>query len=197
MQHLLQDSESSINTNDKNITHISCSSTMHTETAQSWDSLLRWSVYCQLPSCSEAWYLLSNKPAESLSSSSLPSPMCFSLLHRELLQQDAGMGVSSMLQVCCLSFTGQFTVKAGESNSKGLKSTERIIIVQSEHIFCYTTKLHHNVVSWGEKKDSEMNNFTVKQRKKNPKPTTNKKPTRLAVPNICGWCIHPFSPEWP
>lgn len=72
-----------------------------------------------------------------------------------------------------LSFTGQFTIKAGESNSKGLKSTERIIIVQSEHIFCYTTKLHHNVVSWGEK-DSETNNFTVKQRKKKPNPPQTK-----------------------
>lgn len=96
-----------------------------------------------------------------------------------------------------LSFTGQFTIKAGESNSKGLKSTERIIIVQSEHIFCYTTKLHHNVVSWGEK-DSETNNFTVKQRKKKTKPTTNKNP-HIWQSQIyaVGVSIHPFSPAWP
>lgn len=70
-----------------------------------------------------------------------------------------------MSQVCCFSFTGQFTIKAGQSNSKGLKSTKRIVIVQSENIFCYTTKLHHNVVSWEEKKNSETSNFRGKQRK--------------------------------
>lgn len=68
-----------------------------------------------------------------------------------------------MSQVRCFSFTGQFTVKAGESNSKSLKSTERIVIVQSENVFCYTTELHHNVVSWGEKERPAI--FRGKQRK--------------------------------
>lgn len=109
-----------------------------------------------------------------------------------------------MFQVCCPSFTDQFTIKAGESNSKGLKSTERVIIVQSEHIFCYTTKLHHDVVSWGEKtfrdeqfhsEAKEKNQTTTTKKKSQTKPN-HKNPTRLAVPNMCGWCIHSFPPEW-
>lgn len=39
-----KDSESRINSDNKNITNIPCSSTMSTETAQSWDSLLRRST---------------------------------------------------------------------------------------------------------------------------------------------------------
>lgn len=109
-----------------------------------------------------------------------------------------------MFHACCPSFTDQFAIKAGESNSKGLKSTERVIIVQSEHIFCYTTKLHHNVVSWGEKTFRDEQ-FHSEGKEKNEKTTTSKMPNKtqpqtpphLPVPNICGWCIHPFSPEWP
>lgn len=101
------------------------------------------------------------------------------------------MGVSSTSQVCSLSFTGQFAIKAGESNSKSLKSTERIIIVQSEHIFCYTTELHHNVVSWGGKKRFRDQQFHREAKKTNKWTKVQK---YLAVPNISG--IHPLSPNW-
>ncbi len=41
-----------------------------------------------------------------------------------------------------------FAIKAGESDGKGLYGTQRIPIVQSEGIVCYSPKLHHNVVLW-------------------------------------------------
>lgn len=150
----------------------------------------------------EGWNWFSNKPAEVCP----PYPFQYALhCHTwNSFLQDVGVGVSSMFQVCCPSFTDQFTIKAGESNSKGLKSTERVIIVQSEHIFCYTTKLHHDVVSWGEKtfrdeqfhSEAKGKNQTTTKKKSQTKPN-HKNPTCLAAPNMCGWCIHPFPPEGP
>lgn len=47
-----------------------------------------------------------------------------------------------------LLLAGDFAIKAGESDGKGLYGTQRIPIVQSEGIVCYSPKLHHNVVLW-------------------------------------------------
>lgn len=113
------------------------------------DSLPRW-VYCLLPQI--FWSLLfAFQICRNLESSPLPSQCAF---HYSTWNSCKKM--QAWEWVPCFkshfSFTGQFTIKAGQSNSKGLKSTERVIIVQSEHIFRYTAKLHHNVVSWEDKK---------------------------------------------
>lgn len=50
--------------------------------------------------------------------------------------------------VFTLLLTGDFAIKAGESDGKGLYGTQRIPVVQSEGIVCYSPKLHHNVVLW-------------------------------------------------
>lgn len=146
----------------------------------------------------EGWNWFSNKPAEVCP----PYPFQYALhCHTwNSFLQDVGVGVSSMFQVCCPSFTDQFTIKAGESNSKGLKSTERVIIVQSEHIFCYTTKLHHNVVSWGEKtfrdeqfhSEAKGKNQTTTKKKK-PNKTQPQKPHTSGSPKYV-WLVYPSFP---
>jgi len=147
---------------------------MHTETAQSWYSPLRWSAGKYHNALRPGNCFLVSLQRSVLQFPSIPNVLF--ITPSETLTTSCRDG--SEFHVSSLLFTGQFTIKAGESNSKGLKSTERIIIVQSEHIFCYTTKLHHNVVSWGEKKNSDPNNFTVKQKKPNPQQnqTQTKKP---------------------
>lgn len=47
---------------------------------------------------------------------------------------------------CCFSFTCQLAVKAGQPDGEGLKCTQRVVIVQCEHIISHTTKLHDYVV---------------------------------------------------
>ncbi len=47
-----------------------------------------------------------------------------------------------------LLLAGDFAIKAGESDGKGLYGTQRIPVVQSEGVVCYSPKLHHNVVLW-------------------------------------------------
>lgn len=45
-------------------------------------------------------------------------------------------------------FTSNFAIKAGECDGKGLHSIHGVVIVQSEYIVSYPSKLHHNVVHW-------------------------------------------------
>lgn len=46
---------------------------------------------------------------------------------------------------------GQLAVKAGEADGKGLKSAERVVVVQRELILGHTPKLHDDVRSWKHK----------------------------------------------
>lgn len=50
--------------------------------------------------------------------------------------------------VFALLLAGDFAIKAGEGDGKGLYGTQRIPVVQSESIVCNSPKLHHNVVLW-------------------------------------------------
>lgn len=45
-----------------------------------------------------------------------------------------------------LLLAGDFAIKAGEGDGKGLYGTQRIPVVQSESVVCDSPKLHHNVV---------------------------------------------------
>lgn len=51
-------------------------------------------------------------------------------------------------------FASDFAIKAGERDGKGLDGTQGVVIVQSENVISYSSKLHHNVVHW---KESEAN----------------------------------------
>ena len=47
-----------------------------------------------------------------------------------------------------VSLTGQLAVEAGEPDGKGLECTERVVVVQREHVVGHASKLHDYVVSW-------------------------------------------------
>lgn len=49
-------------------------------------------------------------------------------------------------------FASDFAVKAGECDGKGLDGTQGVVIVQSENVISYSSKLHHNVVHWKKKR---------------------------------------------
>lgn len=46
-----------------------------------------------------------------------------------------------------LSFARQLAVEAGEPDGEGLERTQRVVVVQCEHVVCHTPKLHDDVVS--------------------------------------------------
>lgn len=56
-----------------------------------------------------------------------------------------GFSVSKQLGICLL-FAGDFAIKAGKRDGKGLHGTHRVVVVQRENVISYSTKLHHNVV---------------------------------------------------
>lgn len=45
-----------------------------------------------------------------------------------------------------LSFTSKLAVEAREPDGKGLKCTQRVAVVQGEHVVLHTAKLHDYVV---------------------------------------------------
>lgn len=51
-------------------------------------------------------------------------------------------------EILTLLLAGDFAIKAGEGDGKGLYGTQRIPVVQSESVVCDSPKLHHNVVHW-------------------------------------------------
>lgn len=45
-----------------------------------------------------------------------------------------------------LSLTGQLAVEAREPDGKGLKCTQRVVVVQREHVVRHASKLHDYIV---------------------------------------------------
>ena len=63
------------------------------------------------------------------------------------------------------SLAGQFAIKAGEANGKGLQSTHRVVKVQGEDILSYSAKLHYNVVRCREKNMIQRLNERTQEKK--------------------------------
>lgn len=55
-------------------------------------------------------------------------------------------GFSVSRQLGIQLFTGDFTIKAGERDGKGLHGTQWVVVVQRKNVISYSSKLHHNVV---------------------------------------------------
>lgn len=49
------------------------------------------------------------------------------------------------------SLAGQLAVEAGEADGKGLKSAERVVVVQRELILGHAPELHDDVRGWKHK----------------------------------------------
>lgn len=61
--------------------------------------------------------------------------------------------------ILTLLLAGDFAIKAGEGDGKGLYGTQGIPVVQSESIVCNSPKLHHNVVNWNIAQKMVMQTF--------------------------------------
>lgn len=46
------------------------------------------------------------------------------------------------------SLAGQFAVKTGQADGKGLQCTHGVVVVQREDVLSNTAELHHDVVRW-------------------------------------------------
>jgi len=72
------------------------------------------------------------------------SDVCECLLH-------SGFSLSKQLKTFVL-FTGNFAIKAGECDGKGLHGTHGVVVVQRENVISYSSKLHYDVVHWKKKR---------------------------------------------